>query len=382
MNILLIHQYFKTPEEGGGIRSWHIAKSWVERGHKVTVLTASNTRSGLYRIKGIEVEYFPIRYENSFGFIKRVRAFIRFLFACKSYLRYHHGFELAYVLTTPLTTAFIALHVKNTYGIPYVFEVGDLWPRVPIELGIIKNPLIKKYLQNLEKNAYQASEKLVALSPAIKEHIQHRVPDKEIAIIPNMSDCDFFNTGISYTGQDPLKICYFGAISYANHLEFLLEAAETSQKQEIPLEFHLMGFGGLKKKIQSLSSHLKNIHWHEEGGMNHVRELLHNCHATYISYLDHPVLNTGSPNKLFDGLASGHLIILNFDGWIRELIEEHKCGFSYDPLAPEEFVEKISKYIQSPEMIANHQKRSRKLAENQFEVNTLTHQLNKFLDLN
>jgi glycosyltransferase involved in cell wall biosynthesis len=381
INILLIHQYFKTPLEGGGIRSYYIAKSLVEKGHKITILTSSNTNSGVKSIEGIRIVYFPIQYENSFGFLKRVISFMRFVIACRKYLKRDNRYDLAYVLTTPLTTAYIALHLKKRYAIPYAFEVGDLWPAVPIQLGIIKNKFIKRYLLGLEKKVYKEAYKLIALSPAIKSHMQKVVMEKEVEVIPNMSDCGLFEKSKAYVATQTLKICYFGAISYANHISFLLEAAKLANTKGLDIEFHVMGFGGLRQQMLEASKGLKNVIWHPPGGMDSVRGLLKSCHATYISYLDHHILNTGSPNKFFDGLAAGHLIIVNFEGWIKELIEKEHCGFSYNPRNPDEFIQKITKYMSSPDLFSESQKNSRRLAEKNFEVRKLTSNLHQFLDI-
>jgi len=35
MNILYIHQYFKTPDEGGSTRSYYLAKGLVDNGYEV-----------------------------------------------------------------------------------------------------------------------------------------------------------------------------------------------------------------------------------------------------------------------------------------------------------------------------------------------------------
>ncbi len=43
MKILYLHQYFITPKEAGGARSYYLAKQLVEDGHEVTVI-ASNTK--------------------------------------------------------------------------------------------------------------------------------------------------------------------------------------------------------------------------------------------------------------------------------------------------------------------------------------------------
>ena len=80
-----------------------------------------------------------------------------------------------------------------------------------------------------------------------------------------------------------------------------------------------------------------------------------------------PVLNTGSPNKLFDGLAAGKLIITNFEGWIKDLIESNQCGFAHDPQQPEIFEEKIRLFISNKKLLKTYQQNSRKLALSKFE---------------
>ncbi|MEQ9303264.1 MAG: glycosyltransferase WbuB, partial [Marinoscillum sp.] len=64
MRILYVHQYFKTPEEGGCLRSYHLAKGLVEAGHKVTMLTGHSKHAGQQEIAGIDVHYFKIPYSN------------------------------------------------------------------------------------------------------------------------------------------------------------------------------------------------------------------------------------------------------------------------------------------------------------------------------
>lgn len=45
MKLIYIHQYFKTPEEGGAVRSYHLAKGLVEAGIQVELITSGNQKS-------------------------------------------------------------------------------------------------------------------------------------------------------------------------------------------------------------------------------------------------------------------------------------------------------------------------------------------------
>ena len=42
MKILYIHQYFNTPSEAGGTRSYWMAQKLLEKGHTVTIITSSS----------------------------------------------------------------------------------------------------------------------------------------------------------------------------------------------------------------------------------------------------------------------------------------------------------------------------------------------------
>src|SRR5690606_11523633 len=79
---------------------------------------------------------------------------------------------------------------KKKFAIPYIFVIRDLWPQAPIEVGAIRNPLMKRMLISLEKKSYQQALSLVALSPGIADHLRTVAPTQKIHLIPNFSDLE------------------------------------------------------------------------------------------------------------------------------------------------------------------------------------------------
>ncbi|MEQ8476980.1 glycosyltransferase family 4 protein [Fulvivirga sp.] len=388
MRVCLIHQYYKTPESGGAIRSYYIAKHLHEQGHDVTVITARNNKA--YTIEndlGFEVHSLPIYYENHLSFLSRIHAFILFVWAANRLIRKLPKFDLNYVISTPLSTALIALKSKKRYGTPYVFEVGDLWPEAPIQLKVIKNPILKSIALKLERNAYRKAAKIVALSKDIKTAIQQKVPEKEVEVITNFADMDFFKPEEKkrdylnkYQVQDKFVISYLGTVGMANELEYLIEVAEISRIVE-NLHYFIVGGGARFNKIRTLaeSKGLKNITFANQVDKYEVRQILNITDAIYVSFKNVPVLATGSPNKFFDGLASGKLIVINFKGWIKKAIEEHGCGFYYDPKSPKEFLNRLTTYLEDHGKLEQSKMNARELAD-KFSLQNQLPKLDKVLE--
>lgn len=366
MKIVYIHQYFKTPKEGGSIRSYYLAKGLVEAGHEVTMITAHNSGYESRKTNGIDVRYLPVKYDNRFSFFRRLYAFWNFVRLARKEAEGLEKQDLAYVMTTPLTTGFIGTYLKKKINLPFYFEVGDLWPEAPVKMGIIKNKFLRKWLYTLEKKFYFEAEKVIALSPAIRNYVEKVSQNTKVYVIPNMADCSFFEPEYSigdFSFSNKFHITYCGAIGQANHLEFLIAAARESAKNHLPIHFNIIGYGSELERLKIDARFLYNITFLPHSGKETVREVLDQSDAVYVSFKDVEVLGTGSPNKFFDALAAGKLSIVNFNGWIKNVIQKNKCGFYHNPHDSHEFVRKIKVFLDSPELLIKYQRNGRKLAE-------------------
>ncbi len=328
MKILLLHQYFKTPREGGGIRSYHIAKAMVSAGHHVTIITSSNEKARSVLIEGIEVVYLRVPYGNHFSFLKRLWAFWAFYRKAHSRSQSHSEVDLVYAISTPLSVGWLGKKISRRKKARFFFEVGDLWPEVPIQMGIIKNPVLKKWLYHIEQQVYRSADLVVALSSGMVDYIQENGARK-VVVVPNMADVSFFSDMKERTGTSgPFKVGYFGTIGLANHLQYLLDIAELSQEEGLDLAYIIVGDGAQKQAIRKEVAlrKLENttlLPWQDMEG---VKRLMEQCDAVYISFQNVPILHSGSPNKLFDGLAAGKIIVSNLGGWSKAVIEDNEVG--------------------------------------------------------
>lgn len=376
MKVIYIHQYFLTPEQGGAIRSYHLAKGLVENGIELELITA---HSGKYYdqrwIEGIRVHYLPVDYDQKFGFLRRVWSFFQFVRLSKKLLKKLSRPDLLYITSTPLTTGWIGLWAKKRLALPYIFEVRDLWPEAPVQVGVIRNSFLIRFLQKMEKKIYDQSLSLVALSPGIAAHLKKISPDRSVALIPNFSDLNQFfpkekNTSLSsiLNISPGLTIAYTGALGKVNAVEELLELAGIALKRGKNWNFLIMGEGSheklLKEKAKALF--LSNTHFLALGSKDQVNEILNIADFAWISFSHLPVLKTNSPNKFFDAISAGKAILINQQGWVNELVEMHDIGISFLPGEWERAFSELETFEDRAEEIRKMGLRSRRLAESQF----------------
>ncbi len=390
MRIIYIHQYFKTPEEGGAVRSYHLAKGLVDAGYDVELITGGNQKYyDQRRIDGIKIHYLPVAYDQKFGFIKRIRSFLSFVGQTKKLLNKLSRPDILYISSTPLTTGLIGLWAKRKLALPYIFEVRDLWPEAPIQVGAIRNPLLKKYLISLEARIYRNALSLVALSPGIAEHLRKVAPNREISLIPNFSDLDCFfpqdkNEILlrKYDLKPNLTIAYTGALGQVNAVEELLELAESAQNRQKTWQFLIMGAGSHEQKLKNLSTqkNLKNIRFIPFGSKEKVNEVLSLADFAWISFAHLPVLKTNSPNKFFDALAAGKAIMVNHKGWVYQLVNQYGLGISCLPGKLESAFIELERLESDSKALRQMQLNSRALAEKYFSKEHAVSRLNEVID--
>jgi glycosyltransferase involved in cell wall biosynthesis len=353
-----------------------LSKALLEHGIQPIVITAHQTKfRKLEKIEGIEVHYLPVAYENRYGFYQRGWSFMKFVLATVREAGRIHDIDLCYAISAPLTTGVAAQIIKTRYKIPYIFEVGDLWPDAPVQLQFVKNKVLAAALYRLEKSIYKNANSIIGLSEPIQKAVAKKVAHKPVHMIPNISDVNFYEPvtkGYRRIQEiylnEKFVVSYIGAIGIANGLEYYLDCARACQLANLPVHFLLCGEGatkqGLTSSVQKLG--LKNITILPFQDREGVRKIMNVSDAIFVCYKPFPILETGSPNKYFDGLAAGKLIAINFGGWIKNEIERENCGIALDPANPADFIQKIRPFLSDPLLLKKFQLASRALAVSKY----------------
>jgi len=359
MHILYIHQHFATPAGSTGTRSYEFARRWVKAGYKVTLITGHYDIGGLQvagalyqkqNIEGINVIIVGSKYSNRQSYLRRVTSFLSFcLLSIYAGLR-TKGVDVIYASSTPLTVGIPAMVIKWLKHIPFVFEVRDQWPEIPIELGIITNRFLIKILLWLEKTIYRNCSIIVALSPGQADGIRKvLVEEKPITVIPNSCDTDVFRPDIDGSAvrqrrgwEDKLVLLHTGAMGKVNGLNFVIDVAKRL-KEHSDIMFVLIGGGNQKPFLESRVKKLglTNVEILPSVPKQQLPEILAASDVALVIIANYPIIEHNCANKFFDGLTAGKPVLLNYSGWQREILEENAAGFGCDLCNLDQFVEKV-----------------------------------------
>lgn len=386
MKILYIHQYFNIPSIGGPTRSYWVSKELMEQGHDVTMLTTRGKRFYPAKevINGMDVISIYVPYRSDYGILRRFFSFLKFMALSVLFVLKEKKYDLIIATSTPLTVGFPAFIGKKLKQIPFVFEVRDLWPEVPIQMGALKNKLIIKLAKWFEKTIYKNAKHIIALSPGMLDGvIASNTPKEKVTMIPNMSKIDTFwprkknmalikELGLS---PDTFKIIYFGSMGIANGMDYIIDAAKYLNNEK-GLEFIFIGSGSTEYSLRKRckDENIPNMNFYDGVPTDRLSEIVNACDLSLVTFADFPVLSTNSPNKFFDSLSAGKPIIVNSPGWTKNIVEQYQCGLFVDPNNPKVLAEQIIMLKKNPDLCEKMGLNSRKLAENKFDKSILCKQ--------
>ncbi|HUW84397.1 MAG TPA: glycosyltransferase family 4 protein [Phycisphaerae bacterium] len=387
MHVAYIHQHFTTPRGSSGTRSYEMSRRLLAAGHRVTMVSGAyehrdadvdlTRRVTEYHVDGIDVKCIAESYANWMGFSRRVLAFGRFAAAATRVVSRLDA-DLILATSTPLTVGIPGMKAARRLGVPFVFEVRDLWPEIPIAMGIIRNPMLTWYLRRLERRIYRAADWVIALAPGIKEGVcRTGFPPERVALIPNCCDVDLFQPGDQrlqderFGEPDDFRLVFTGAHGRANGLDAVLDAAaELRRRGQTGVRFVFIGQGSEKQRLMDRSRREQLddlVSWVPPMSKQSLARILPGMGAGMQILKNVPAFYYGtSPNKFFDYIACGLPVLNNYPGWLADLIQQHECGVAVPPDDPGAFADAVLWLRDHPDQRRQMGRRARDLAETQF----------------
>lgn len=378
MNILIIHQYFLEEDDSGGSRWNEIARNWSEKGHSISVLCGMMHANGSkkrpeYKNKlfvrknqgNIDVLRCHVSETYNKGFRGRLWGYFSFVFSSLygGLFKLKSKPDIIVVTSPPLFVALSGYIISKLKGIPFVFEVRDLWPESAIDTGVLKNKQIIQFAFWFEKFIYKKATLINVLTPAFYEILKTKkhVPEHKLILIPNAADFslseDLFQTFDRelFREENDLQgkfvITYVGAHGVANHLQQIIEAGK--ELEDTNVLFLLIGKGMEKEHLIELAKeqNVQNVRFLKSVPKKDVFKYIIASEMGISVLKKVDTFKTVYSNKTFDYMSCKKPILMAIDGVSRELVEKADAGSYIEPENKEEFSRVIRHYLNNPEIL-------------------------------
>ena len=357
MNILVINHYAGAPSLGMEYRQYYLAREWQRSGHNVLIVTASFThlRSSQFNVRNKiekkvveDINYLVFKTPSYEGNdYKRVLNITSFIIALKrNWKKISQEFKPDAVITssTFCFDIYSSKKIANLAGAKLVFEVHDLWPLSPMELGGYSkwHPFI--YLMQVAENyAYKNADKVISILPKTLEYmVEHGLKKDKFIHVPNGICVEEWDVNhqlpreidellTKLKNNNNKLIGYAGNHGIANALNHLIDAMKYFESENVVLL--LIGKGqekdNLINKVKNMN--LKNVHFISALPKNVIPALLDKLDILYVGLQNQPVFRFGiSPNKLIDYMMAGKPIIQAIKAG-NDIVNEVGCGISVEP---------------------------------------------------
>ena len=402
MKIIYLHQYFKFPNESGGTRSFDLATGFLDSGHHVEMLTSTSNieykkkkRWTKINKNGLVVHYVYLPYANEMSYIRRSIVFFKFLWLSTFKLLSLKG-DLVLTTSTPLTVGIPALIKKWFHKTPFIFEIRDVWPEVVIAIGAVKNKIIQRLLYFLENLIYKNASAIVPLSIDMKNSITSRYPNLAsipIQVIENISEIDRFQNSVN-TNNSVLKekigfcprftILYAGTFGRVNGLDYVVNLASKLIDLDPSIVFVMLGDGSEKEAVLQKAVDLnllnKNIYILDSVAKRDLSQLYYECDMGSSFVIPIKELWANSANKFFDTLAAGKPILINHDGWQKELIEMENIGYVLPTIVDHNAAKKFELYTKDEALISEQKNNGLNIAKANFSKDVAVKKYNNLFE--
>ena len=380
-------------------RSYEFARRMASQGHEVIMVTGSSRLPEPYRdrlvsrfdVEGIHVLSARNTYSNYMNYTSRILSFARFMIVATWLAVTAPRPDVVFATSTPLTVAVPGYLASRLRRRPYVFEVRDPWPDAVFQMGALSpTSVLGRMAKWLERLTYRSAEAVVALSPGMRDFVlAEGTPAEKVTVIPNCADVDLFHPGpkdrrleARYGLEGKIVVGYAGAIGPSNAIHVVAEAARLLKvRGRVDISLVLVGDGKCKPQIEQIKEDegLNNLVLIGSVPKHEMAELLRTCDILLVHLAKVPVLYTGSPNKLFDALATGRPVIVNSPGWTKPLVAENDVGLFVEPEDATMLADTIERLADDAEGRRRMGANARRLAETEFSRDTQADRLIELL---
>jgi len=366
-NILIITDLYPPATRSAAQLMKDLAEGLYRKGHDVWVATCFPEYSlmnsediiwpELKEENGVKVLRIKTLPHHKVNFIRKgiAQIMLPHIFFNKIKKTIKEKIDIVIIHSPPLPLTITALKVKNFYKAKYILNLHDIFPQNAVDLGVLKNKLIIKFFERMEKRAYQSADLIVVPSNSHKKFLEEKrnIQPQKISVIHHWIDMQPFlkikktnKFRELYNLKDKLIFLFGGVLGPSQGLDLIIQIA-AKLKENKDIVFLFVGDGSAKNDLMKMKKELKlnNVLFKPFVSLEEYPELVKDCDIGIIS-LTEKNTTPAVPAKILGYMAAAIPVVafLHQESDGCEIIQKAKCGYairSGDLNKAVEIVEKI-----------------------------------------
>lgn len=380
MKIWVICQYYKPEQGAPSARISGLAKSWLQDGHEVDVLTGiPNHPQGVvpeeYRnkpafmeehIDNVKVRRHWLYVTPNDGFVKKIINHLTFAASVLFANLNKQGLDRPEVIVASSPSFFCCISawlLSKRYKVPFIMEVRDIWPGIFVELGVLKeDSKALKFLESIELFLYRKAAAVVVVTRGFAQNIADRgIPKEKLFVITNgVQDTEYDVAIASKTDGtvdklrnelqiNPLTkvVLYIGNHGMSQALGQIVDAARVMMTRSDVL-FLFVGDGPDKERLKRIARGMPNVQFVPSQPKERVWPFYNMADMVLVPLKDIPGFSTFIPSKMFEIMACGKAQIGCVRGEAATIFEKSQGAVVVPPEDPDKLAKAISTLVDDP----------------------------------
>jgi len=349
LKILFLTENFPPETNAAATRVYERALYWVQAGHQVTILTCApnfpqgklfdgwkNSWRQVQMMDGLRVVRVKTYISANEGFAKRTLDFVSFMVTAFGVGLFEDRPDVVISTSPQFFAAVGGWALGAIRRIPFVFELGDLWPRSITAVGAMKQSPVIRALEKLELFLYRRSAAVIVLTHAFKEDLKRRAIDpRKVAVVINGVDLPRYaprprdqELAEQWGLAGKFVLGYVGTHGMAHGLINVLDAAEHLRGDD-RIRFLFVGAGAERQMLmdEAVRRNLPNVVFLGMQPKEMMPRIWSLCDVALVHLKDDPAFAEVIPSKIFEAMGMGlALLLVSPEGEASRILADDRAG--------------------------------------------------------
>ena len=251
----------------------------------------------------------------------------------------HRKAKFCLITSPPFFMACICSAFARCSGVRYFMDVRDRYPRVLVDLGVLKSSgILHISFSALESWICSGAISLTTVTHGLKLEIGEAFPAKETHLLPNGYDEEIFTEDLlSVDKATEFTVVYHGRLGRFYDLQTYLEVMKLVEKADPSI--HFLMIGDLPEEL--VQAGCANLTILPAMQLEDLAKQLSSCHLGLCLLRELPAMKKAFPAKAYDFLGAGVPMLVGPEGELSDAVERMGCGVSFTKVSPQEVAQSI-----------------------------------------